>query len=128
MQEKKINIFYLQYLRRILRIAWQQKITNKEVLRHTSLTTIYFTLSQCRLRWLCHVLKMGAEQIPKSLLYGELVVGKGNRCRLKLRFKDVCKRDLKSFNVRNDEWELLANERDKWIFTVHKRLKEREKE
>ena len=64
----------------------------------------------------------------KSLLYGELVVGKRNRCRPKLRFKDVCKRDLKILNIRTDELELLANDRAKWRSTVHKRLKEREKE
>ena len=44
----------------------------------------------------------------------------------KLRFKDVCKRDLKSLNVRTDEWELLANDRAKWRSTVRKRQIERE--
>ena len=34
-----------------------------------NVTTMYFTLSQRRLRWLGHVLRVGAEQIPKSLLY-----------------------------------------------------------
>ena len=77
-QEKKIYTYRLQCLRRILRISWQQKITNEEVLRRTGLTTVYFTLSQRRLRWLGHVLRMGAERIQKSLLYNELVVGKRN--------------------------------------------------
>ena len=40
----------------------------------TFLTAMYFTLSQRR----GLVLRMGAEQIPKSLLYGELVVDKRN--------------------------------------------------
>ena len=74
-------------------------------MRRTSLTTMYFTLSQ---RWLRHVLRMGAKQIPKSLLYGELFVGKRNRGRPKLRFKDVCKRKLKSLNIRTDKWESLV--------------------
>ena len=86
----------------------------------TSLTTIYFTLSQRRLRWLGHVLRMGAERIPKSLLYGDLVVGKRNRVRPKLRFKDVCKSDLKSLKIKTNELELLANDRAKWRSTVHK--------
>ena len=43
--EKKSNTFYLRYLRRILRIAWQQKITNEEVLRRISLTTILYLQS-----------------------------------------------------------------------------------
>ena len=45
----------------------------------------------------------------------------------KLRLKDVCKRDLKNLNIRSDELELLSNDRAKWRSTVHKRLKEREK-
>ena len=120
---KKINTFHLRCLRRILRIAWQQKIANEKVLIRTSLATMYFTLSQRRLRWIVLVLRMGAERIQKSLLYGELIVGKRNRGRPKLRFKDVCKRDLKSLKIRSDELELLANDHK-----VHKRLKEREKE
>ena len=66
-QEKKINTFHLRCLRRILGITWQQKITNEEVLRRTGLTTMYFTLSQRRLRWLGHILRMGDERIPKVL-------------------------------------------------------------
>ena len=92
----------------------------------SSLTNlIYFTLSQRRLRWLGHVLRMGAERIPKSLLYSELVVGKRNRGRPKLRFKDVYKRDLKSLSIRTDALELLANDRAKWRSSVRKRLMER---
>ena len=127
-QEKKINTFHLRCLRRILGITWQQKITNEEVLRRTGLTTMYFTLSQRRLRWLGHILRMNTERIPKFLLYGELIVGKRNRGRPKLRFKDVCKRDLESLNIGTNDWELLANDRAKWRSTIHKRLQEREKE
>ena len=48
------------------------------------------------------------------------------RGRPKLRFKDVCKRDLKSLNIRTDEWELFANDRAKLRSAVRKRLMERE--
>ena len=124
--EKKINTFDLLFLRRILRIALQQKITMKKVLRRTSLTTTYFTFSQCKLRWLGHVLRMVKERFPKSLLYSKLVVGKRKRCLQKLRFKDLCKRDLKSLNfLSSDEWELLANDRAKKRFILYKRQKEK---
>ena len=55
--------------------------------------------------------------MPKSLLHGELVVGKQNRVCSKLRFRDVCKSDLKSLNMRTDERKLLANDRAKWLST-----------
>ena len=128
LQEKKINTFHLRCLRRILKIRWQDKITNEEVLRRTGLTTMYFTLSQRRLRWLGHTLRMCDERIPKSLLYSELVDGIRKRGRPTLRFKDVCKRDLKSLNISTDKWEELANDRDKWRSLVYRSLKEREKQ
>ena len=97
-------------------------------MRRTGLTTMYFTLSQRRLRWLGHILRMGNEQIPKSMLYSELVNGTRKRGRPTLRFKDVCKRDLKCLNVGTDKWEELANYRDKWRSSVYKSLKERVKQ
>ena len=71
---------------------------------------------------------MGDKRIPKYLLYSELVDSRRKRGRLTLRFKDVCKRDLKNLNVGTDKWEELANDRDKWRSSVYKSLKEREKQ
>ena len=88
---------------------------------------MYSTLSQRRLGLLGHILRIEASRIPKSLPYSELVVGKPNRGP-KIRFKDVCKRNLKNLNIRTDEWELLANDRAKWRSTVRKRLMEREQQ
>ena len=45
-----------------------------------------------------------------------------------LRFKDVCKRDLKSLNVATDKWEELANDWDQWRSSVCRTLKEVEKQ
>ena len=50
-----------------------------------------------------------------------------NRGRLKLRFENVCKCDIKSLNIRTDEWELLKNDVVKRRSNVDKRLKEMKK-
>ena len=71
---------------------------------------------------------MGDEQIPKSMLYSKLVDGTCKGGRPSLRFKDVCKRDLKCLNVGTDKWEDLANDRDNWRSSVYKSLKERGKQ
>ena len=97
-------------------------------MRRTGLTTMYTTLSQRRLRWLGHVLRMSDERIPKALLYSELLVDKRSVGRPRLRYKDVCKRDLKSLNVDIDEWEKLTDDRNKWRSLISKRLQEREKQ
>ena len=53
-------------------------------------------------------------RIPKDLLYGELAVGKRAQDRPQLRFKDVCKRDLKAVEVDMKGWESLAPNRPQW--------------
>ena len=64
---RKFNYLYLQNLRRIFRIAWQQKTTKKKVLRRNNLTTMYFTPSQHRIRCLGHVIRMDQKRTPKCL-------------------------------------------------------------
>ena len=81
------------------------------MLRRTGLTTMYTTLSHRRLG---HVLRISNERYSNSLLRSELVVGKHNVGRPRLRCKDVCKRDLKSLDVDIDEWENLIDDRNKW--------------
>ena len=83
LQEKKINTFHMRCLRQIL------KITNEGVLRRAGLTTMYTILTQRRLPWLGHVSRMDDKRIPKVLLYGELVNGKRNIGRPRLRYKDA---------------------------------------
>ena len=96
----------------------------KSPTRHTGLTTMYFTLSQRRrLRWLGHVLRMGNERIPKSMLYSELVDGTRKRGRPTLRFKGVWKCDLKAWMSSMIIGRNLMNS----IKSVNKHFKEREK-
>ena len=72
---------------------------------------------------------MSDEGIPKAFLYTELVVGKRHNVgRLRLRYKEVCKRDLDSLNVAIGELENLTNYGNKWRYLINKRLSESEKQ
>ena len=55
---------------------------------------------------------------PGDLLYGELVQGKRPVGRPKLRYKDICKRDLKALNIDLDTWEAAASDRTAWRRTI----------
>ena len=66
-----------------------------EVLVLAVISSIYTMLRQRRLRWFGHVHKMDDGKIPKDFLYGELTKGGTDRGRPLLRYRDVCKRDLK---------------------------------
>ena len=75
-QEKRLNVFHMRSLRRILGITWQNRVTNKVLLEKAGIPILYTLLKQRRMRWLGHVTRMEDGHIPKNLLYGELASGK----------------------------------------------------
>ena len=98
-QERKLNSFHLRGLRGILGISWKDKLPNTEVTDRADLPTIYTLLRQRRMRWIGHVRHMKDGRIPKDILYGELAFGKRPRGRPQLRYKDVCKRDMRALEI-----------------------------
>ena len=126
--EKQLNSFHLRCLRRILGISWQDKIPNTEVLERAQSTSMFSMLSQRRLRWLGHVHRMDSSRLPRAVLYGELSTGSRPLGRPRLRFKDVCKRDMKQAGMDHNNWEDAAKERGVWrqmVETGTRRAEER---
>ena len=89
-------------------------VPNTAVLERAQLPSLYSLLRQRRLRWLGHVTRMDDGRIPKDILYAELSSGKRPIGRPQLRYKDVCKQDLKSFNISPATWEDAAQDRLQW--------------
>ena len=125
-QEKRLNAFHMRNLRRILSINWQDRVTNEEVLKQAQMPSLYTMLRQRRLRWLGHVHRMADGRIPKDLLYGQLATGTRPVGRPHLRFKDVCKRDMKSMGIGVDNWEDCANDRASWRQAIWKGIEKSE--
>ena len=121
-QEEKLQIFHLRSLRSILGIKWEHKKTNVEVLEIAGLKSMFTLLRQRRLRWLGHVHRMDDGRIPKDLLYGELKEGERDQGRPLLRYRDVCKRDMKALDIDPSSWERLASDRDAWKRTLKRQL------
>ena len=117
-QEKRLNVFHMRCLRRILGITWQETVTNKVVLVKAGIPSLHTLLKQRRMRWLGHVTRMKDGRIPKDLLYGELATGKRPTGQPQLRFKDVCKRDLQALGISTDSWEVTATDINAWRHTV----------
>ena len=61
-QEKRLNSFHLRCLRRILRIHWQDRITNFELLERAGIPSIFAILSKRRLTWLGLAWTLAASQ------------------------------------------------------------------
>ncbi|TWW56370.1 hypothetical protein D4764_08G0003570 [Takifugu flavidus] len=104
---------------RILGVTWKDMVTHTAILERAQLPSMYSLLRQRRLRWLGLVCRMDDGHIPKDILFAELSSGKRQKGRPQLRYKDVCKQDLKSFNISLDNWEVTAQDRLKWQKALH---------
>ncbi|KAI0215823.1 hypothetical protein LSAT2_032114 [Lamellibrachia satsuma] len=67
--------------------------------------------SERRLRWLGHVCRVEDGRIPKDIFYSELKIGSRPTGRPMLRFKDVCRRDMKACNSNTTSRETTIVER-----------------
>ena len=110
-QESRLAIFHLRCLRRILGISCQDRVPNMDVLERANIPSVFAMLSQRRLRWLSDVRRMEDGHLPKDAFYSELTSGcRPVGCPV-LRYKDVCKRDVKSIEINPDSWEAAAADR-----------------
>ena len=73
---ERLNHFHTSCLRKLLKIKWQDRIPDTEVLKRAGMQSIYTLLKLAQLRWTGNVTRMLDERVPKKLLYGELQVGK----------------------------------------------------
>ncbi len=122
-QERRLNSFHLRCLRRILGITWQGRVPNTEVLAQAKKFSMHALLSQRRLRWLGHVCRMQDGRIPKDIMYGELASGTRPTGRPALRYKDVCKRDLKARSLNPSDLEAATADRVSWWLAIRTSIK-----
>ena len=111
---KRLNHFHTSCLRKLLKIKWQDRIPDTEVLKRAGMQSVHTLLKLAQLRLTGHVTRMPDERLPKKILYGELQVGKRSQCGQKKRYKDTLKAFLKDFNIPTQSWEQIAQDRTKW--------------
>ena len=104
----------MRCLRKLLKIKWQDKIPDTEVLKRSGLTHLGTMIMQKRLRWLGHVKRMDNSRIPKTVLFSEARDGSRKQGRPLLRYHDNCKSDMKSFDLNVENWEVCAMQRLSW--------------
>nr|VZI08016.1 unnamed protein product [Spirometra erinaceieuropaei] len=110
-QARRLNHFHLSCLRRILRLKWQDRIPDTDVLEWTGILSIYTMLRQMQLRWSGHLVRMDDKRLPKRLFYGDVATGSrrlGGQIR---RYKDSLKFSLKFLQIHPTNWEELAHDR-----------------
>nr|VZH92153.1 unnamed protein product [Spirometra erinaceieuropaei] len=117
-QARRLNHFHLSCLRRILRLNWQDRIPDTEVLERTGILSIYAILKQMPLRWSGHLVRMDDERLPKRLFYGDVATGSRRQGGQIRRYKDTLKSSLKRLQINPTNWEELARDRPTWRRTV----------
>ena len=117
---KRLNHFHLSCLRKLLKIKWQDKIPDTEVLTKAGMQSMHTVLKLAQLRWTGHVIRMPDARLPKKVFYGELQEGKRSQGGQKKRYKDTLKASLKDFEIPMGSWEQTAQERSKWRGLINK--------
>ena len=96
---QKTDHFHTSCLRKLLKIKWQDRIPDTEVLKRAGMQLVHTLQKLAQLRWTGHVTRMPEERLPKKILYGELEMGKRSHGGQKKRYKDILKASLKDFNI-----------------------------
>ena len=108
---KKLNRFHLNCLRKLLKVKWQDKVPDTEILEQTGMPSVFTMLRKSQLRWAGHVTRMSDERLPKRLVYGELQTGVRCHGGQKKHFKDTLEASMKDFGVDHNSWQTLAQDR-----------------
>nr|VZI36609.1 unnamed protein product [Spirometra erinaceieuropaei] len=98
-QARRLNHFHLSCLRRILRLNWQDRIPDTDVLELA-------------------LVRMDDERLPKRLFYGDVSTGSRRQGGQIRRYKDTLKSSMKRLQINPTNWEELARDRPTWRRTV----------
>ena len=69
---KILNHFNTSCPRKLLKIKWQDRIPDTEVLKMAGMQSVHTRLKLAQLRWTGHVTSMPEVRLPKKIVYGEL--------------------------------------------------------
>ena len=64
--QRDFNHFHLSCLRKLLKIKWQDKIPDTEVLKKAAMQSIHNVLKLAQVRWTGHVIRMSMENYKRK--------------------------------------------------------------
>ena len=116
---KTLEKYHQRCLRSILRIKWDDFVSNNEVLDRASTVSIESVIVKNRLRWAGHVVRMDNTRVVKQVFYSELKYGQRKRGGQYKRFKDLLKETLQRCGIDPERWETTALDRARWQRAIH---------
>jgi hypothetical protein len=118
---RKIDAFELWCWRRLLRVPWTEKRTNKSVLQEIKPEcSLEASMVKLKLSYFGHIMRR-QESLEKEIMLG-MVGGKRRRGRQKKRWIDTIKEDA---NLTLTQLNKMVHDRNKWRSLIHRIAKSR---
>ena len=111
--ESRLRGFEGRCLRRILKIHWEQRITNEEISRRTGVNNITEEVKKRRWKWLGHLLRMDRNRHPHAALRWA-PPGKRRRGRPLGTWRRTIESEMREAGKTWNELTWLAQDRDAW--------------
>jgi hypothetical protein len=111
---RKLDVFHQRCLRRILRITYLDRITNREVLHRSGMRRLSTIIAERRLRFAGHVLRMDQHRVPKIAFYWKPPGATLTRGRPKTNWRSTFVNDLKQIGITWEQAEKIAADRAQW--------------
>ena len=111
--QQKLEVFQNKCLRRILKINWQEKITNEEVRARAGIRPLIQDIKERRWRWIDHVSRMKADAIPRTALRWT-PDGKRTRGRPKETWRRTVEREMRDMGMNWNSMTTQAADRGQW--------------
>ena len=117
----RIQSFVMRCLRIILSISiWDNK-RNTSIRKAAKQQRVSSILSQRRLRFAGHLVRMSGNRLPRKLLVCSLPFGRRSAGGQKCRWDDLLLRDLRKIGL-GDDWKSKAMDRNEWKRIVRERV------
>ena len=115
---RKLKSFSNKCLRRIMGITRAQQrikcVTSAQVRNKFGVEeTLEDVVTAKKLRWLGHVARMNDDRLAKQILFGWLPQKRPAHA-VKLRWRDRVRKDLKNFDIKEENRFEIAQERGEW--------------
>ena len=116
--ENKIDVFQSRCLRRIFKIRWQERITNKEVLKMVEIENLSEDVRRRRWKFIGHILRKELHNDCRTALTWALE-GRRKQGRPRTTWRRTAEREREKAGWKNwSEAQIAAADRDGWRDSV----------
>ncbi|KAI8491212.1 hypothetical protein Bbelb_308450 [Branchiostoma belcheri] len=111
---RKLDAFHQRNLRRILKVRWQDHITNDEILNRTKSKPLSTIITEKRMQLAGHILRLPSRRHSKTAMTWVPHNGRRKRGRPKHTWRRTFQDDLRRANIPWEEAETVAADKKKW--------------